>query len=177
MQNRALIMPSPSLSALSLPTAALLCCGALLALPGCLFDGEDGLPPPPPTRVVTLAELPEVRAVVNASQRGTAMQRSLFLELKIAYHGSAALGGLGLPYAPYCPTLDPSFRVTLDGEPFTMVNRGHWVPDGLGDQYDCFPPSTEIEIPLALQRSNVVLSAADDSLTITMPLGDLLLPR
>ncbi len=153
----------------------------LLAAAGCAADhaGEPGYDydprPEPPTQVQRLDAIPgmQVRAIVRGYV--TADFTGVELELQIDHAGRES--GVRTGSDVYCPALHDSFTLALGDERFPMSQRGSWRLTGLDDQRACSIPSGKIPITLARQKAGSTLVLSDESRTITVPLGDLLLPR
>jgi hypothetical protein len=78
----------------------------------------------------------------------------------------------------YCPRFTESFTATVAGQPM-RIGGGFWsqVSTPAPTHWECFSLSASIELPAEVTPTEATITLRDDSMTRTISLGDLLVPR
>jgi hypothetical protein len=133
--------------------------------PACADD-----PYAPYEKQTLLADLPNLTPGVYA-EMGT-----LYEGLANAQTRTITVGlGYG-DHLDYCPLLYPNFHATVDDTPVGEIFAGGVYCYSTGGPR-CDPPTFTFTIPASDQSRNAVLTFSDSSLTVTVALGDVLVPR
>lgn len=133
-----------------------------LAAAGCTDDERDDEPPQP--HPMRLAELPELDIRIGYEHSPSADAPVLWI--RIDYEDEGLL---------VCPQLHASFAARLAAVDVPITERGSLRP--MTGDYRCWKPVLELTISSELRTPNPQLVLGDDSFSLTIPLGDLLLPR
>jgi hypothetical protein len=130
----------------------------------------------PPNRVSALSALPSlrVRAEVTMSEFFAPATSKLRVTIDFTANEST---GIDDGEQWYCPQLAPSFGAELGGQPLPPLTRGGWINGPLEGTYRCLRAFVELPLTAAQQVQGQTLTVHDDSLAVTVPLDDLLVPR